>query len=476
MHTLVSSSVSFFESYIQKLPRCNHTRRQYFLLFLTGIICLTGGAAWSTAYLFASKPYISALCLSVILVGFYAIKMAFSGITQKNTLIFSHMILIVCILIPLTDYPLDAIPRSSHSYLLVYAVGGALFLRHERFYVKTVMPFIAFAFYLIYAVSDISFTSELLHPPEHIMTTGVFINYFTSVALIFGILIIFRGDYTNEKYLTYALSKAIKTNQLSVYYQPQINRQGKVVSAEALLRWKHPVRGFIPPDYFIPIAEASGLILPIGYWILERVSNDIHAIKDKIKDITVSVNISPIQLMDAEFPDTLDSILNKNKLSFKSIKFEITEGAFIYDKKYILNVMNEIARKGALWSLDDLGSGYSSLNILNEMPFSEVKIDKHLLKGINHSLKNRVILEKIIEIANDIGMNIVVEGIETQTMADTVFKMGCDLQQGYLYAKPMPLDEFLLFCEQSKTHVVSDNPDITDAYFPPHLADNNDQA
>jgi hypothetical protein len=119
------------------------------------------------------------------------------------------MILIVCILIPLTDYPLAAIPRSSHSYLLVYAVGGALFLRHERFYVKTVMPFIAFAFYLIYAVSDIS-SSELLHPPEHIMTTGVFINYFTSVALIFGILIIFRGDYTNEKYLTYALSKAIK--------------------------------------------------------------------------------------------------------------------------------------------------------------------------------------------------------------------------------------------------------------------------
>jgi hypothetical protein len=88
MHTLVSSSVSFFESYIQKLPRCNHTRRQYFLLFLTGIICLTGGAAWSTAYLFAGKPYISALCLSVILVGFYAIKMAFNGITQKNTLIF----------------------------------------------------------------------------------------------------------------------------------------------------------------------------------------------------------------------------------------------------------------------------------------------------------------------------------------------------------------------------------------------------
>lgn len=180
--------------------------------------------------------------------------------------------------------------------------------------------------------------------------------------------------------------------------------------------------------------------------------------------------------MDAEFPDTLGSILNKNKLSFKSIKFEITEGAFIYDKKYILNVMNDIARKGALWSLDDLGSGYSSLNILNEMPFSEVKIDKHLLKGIDHSLKNRVIIEKIIEIANDVGMNIVVEGIETQTMADTVFKMGCDLQQGYLYAKPMPLDEFLLFCEQSKTHVASDNLDVTDAYFPPCLTDNNDQA
>lgn len=474
MHSLLNSFVCFCESYIQRLPRCNHTRRQYFLLFLTGIICMTGGAAWSTAYLFAGKPYIAALCLSVILVGFYAMKMAFNGITKQNTLIFSHLILIVCTVIPLTDFPLAAIPRSSHSYLLVYAVGGALFLRHERFYVKTVMPFLAFVFYLIYSVSDISFTSELLHPPEYIMTKGVFINYVTAVALIFGILIIFRGDYTNEKYLTYALSKAIKTKQLSVYYQPQIDRQGKVVSAEALLRWKHPVRGFIAPDYFIPIAEASGLILPIGYWVLERVGDDMLALKNKIKDITVSVNISPIQLTDAAFPDTVDSILNKNNLNLKNIKLEITEGAFIYDKKHILHVMNEFTRKGALWSLDDLGSGYSSLNILNEMPFSEVKIDKNLLKGIDHSLKNRVILEKIIEIANDVGMNIVVEGIETQTMADTVFKMGCDLQQGYLYAKPMPLDEFLLFCAQNNTQDVRYVREVTGDYFPETLTDNNE--
>ncbi|VTP13577.1 Cyclic di-GMP phosphodiesterase Gmr [Phytobacter ursingii] len=474
MHSLLNSFVCFCESYIQRLPRCNHTRRQYFLLFLTGIICLTGGTAWSTAYLFADKPYIAALCLSVILVGCYAMKMAFNGITKQNTLIFSHLILIVCTVIPLTDYPLAAIPRSSHSYLLVYAVGGALFLRHERFYVKTVMPFLAFVFYLIYSVSDLSFTSELLHPPEYIMTKGVFINYVTAVALIFGILIIFRGDYTNEKYLTYALSKAIKTKQLSVYYQPQIDRQGKVVSAEALLRWKHPVRGFIAPDYFIPIAEASGLILPIGYWVLERVGDDMLALKNRIKDITVSVNISPIQLMDTEFPDIIDSILNKNNLSLKNIKLEITEGAFIYDKKYILNVMNELTGKGALWSLDDLGSGYSSLNILNEMPFGEVKIDKNLLKGIDYSLKNRVILEKIIEIANDVDMNIVVEGIETQTMADTVFKMGCDLQQGYLYAKPMPLDEFLLFCAQNNTQDARYGRDVAGDYLPGLLADNNE--
>ncbi|PZQ96425.1 MAG: hypothetical protein DI539_30150 [Flavobacterium psychrophilum] len=110
------------------------------------------------------------------------------------------------------------------------------------------------------------------------------------------------------------------------------------------------------------------------------------------------------------------------------------------------------------------------------MPFSEVKIDKHLLKGIDHSLKNRVILEKIIEIANDVGMNIVVEGIETQTIADTVFKMGCDLQQGYLYAKPMPLEEFLLFCEQYNIRVATCTPDVAGNYSPPHLVDNNAQA
>lgn len=438
----------FFESYIQNLPRCNHTRRQFFFLFLIGVICLAGGTGWSVAYILAGKPYIAALCMSVVLVGCYAMRMAFSGITKKKVLIFSHLILIVCILIPLTDYPVDGIPRSSHSYLLAYAVGGALFLRYEQFYVKTVMPFIAFAFYLVYSVSGISFTAEILRPPVYIMAKGVFINYFTSISLIFGMLLISRSNYTDEKCLTWALAKSLKANQLTVYYQPQINREGKVISAEALLRWKHHTKGFISPEHFIPIAEASGLILPIGYWMLERVGDDLLEIRKKVTDMTLSVNISPVQLMDAEFIDTISKIFKNNTLNYKLIKFEITEGAFIYDKAYIYKIMNDLTKKGILWSLDDLGSGYASLNILNEMPFDEVKIDKNLLRGIDQSHKNRVILEKIIEIANDVGLNIVVEGIETQSLAETVFAMGCDVQQGYYYAHPMPLAEFISFCER----------------------------
>lgn len=445
----IQSAISSVESYIHQLPRENHKRRQCFLLFLTGIICCIGGTGWSSAYIYSDKPYLAVICASVVILGIHSLYTAFNGLKKRDIFIFSHLILFVCIIISLTDYPLIDTPRSSHTYLLVYSIGGILFLRNESVYFKNYLPLLSLFIYFIFSVSDISFTSEKLHPPVSIMINGVYVNYAVCLLLIFGILVIYRSDYTNEKYIEYALAKAIIRNELFICYQPQIDNKGQIRSAEALLRWKHPTKGLIPPDSFIPVAEASGIILPLGYWVLERVCKDMRKMNSQNINIKVSVNLSPLQLMESSFTYNIQSILNKELISFKDITFEITESTFYYDKEKVATIMNELSKKGLSWSLDDLGSGYASLNVLNEMPFDEVKIDRALLKNGINNLKNIIIIENVIEMAKKTGMSVVVEGVETEEMAQMLFKMGNVMLQGFHYTKPLPVDGFITYMKKN---------------------------
>ena len=453
MQEKIQSAISFVESYIHRLPHENHKRRQCFLLFLTGIICCVGGVGWSGAYIYSNKPYLAAICLSVVTLGIYSLYTAVKGLRKRDISIFSHLILFICIIISLTDYPLIDTPRSSHTYLLVYSIGGVLFLRNESAYFKNYIPLFSLLLYFIFSVSDISFTSENFHPPISIMLNGVYVNYAVCLLLIFGILVIYRSDYTNEKYIEYALAKAIIRNELFVCYQPQIDNNGHIQSAEALLRWKHPTKGFIPPDSFIPVAESSGLIIPLGYWVLEQVCRDMRTMNSHNINIKVSVNLSPLQLMEPCFTYKTQSILSKESMSFNDITLEITESTFFYDKKKIAIVMNDLSEKGVSWSLDDLGSGYASLNVLNEMPFDEVKIDRALLKNGVTNLKNIIIIENVIEMAKKTGMSVVVEGVETEEMAQVLFKMGNVILQGFHYSRPLPVDEFITFMK--KNHQVN---------------------
>jgi len=170
-------------------------------------------------------------------------------------------------------------------------------------------------------------------------------------------------------------------------------------------------------------------------------------------NIKVSVNLSPLQLMEPCFTHKTQSILSKESMSFNDITLEITESTFFYDKKRIAMIMNDLSEKGVSWSLDDLGSGYALLNVLNEMPFDEVKIDRALLKNGVTNLKNIIIIENVIEMAKKTGVSVVVEGVETEEMAQILFKMGNVILQGFHYSRPLPVDEFITFMK--KNHQVN---------------------
>lgn len=157
--------------------------------------------------------------------------------------------------------------------------------------------------------------------------------------------------------------------------------------------------------------------------------------------------------MEPCFTHKTQSILSKESMSFNDVTLEITESTFFYDKKRIAMIMNDLSEKGVSWSLDDLGSGYASLNVLNEMPFDEVKIDRALLKNGVTNLKNIIIIENVIEMAKKTGVSVVVEGVETEEMAQILFKMGNVILQGFHYSRPLPVDEFIKFMK--KNHQVN---------------------
>lgn len=236
------------------------------------------------------------------------------------------------------------------------------------------------------------------------------------------------------------LRKAIKNSQLEVYYQPQINlASGAIVSAEALLRWQHADRGFIPPDEFIPLAEKSQLIGPIGEWVLRQVCFDMKAWRDAGLNVTtVSLNVSLVQFQLGRFPELVSKALADFGLEPHRLILEITESFFEADSGGIKADLNKLSSMGVRLSLDDFGTGYSSLSHLKNYPFTEIKIDKSFVWQLNDDGYGEAIVRAVQAVAQAIGAHTVAEGVESASHAEKLQELGCNIGQGFYYNRPMP--------------------------------------
>ncbi len=239
------------------------------------------------------------------------------------------------------------------------------------------------------------------------------------------------------------LSAAIKNGEISLYYQPlaSARKEGdsEIIGFEALARWRHPVRGFVPPSDFIPLAEESGLIFEMGQWILREACREAASWPVPLR---VAVNLSPAQFMHGDVVSLVHSILLETGLAPGRLELEITEGVLIEDFERGLALLRRLKGLGVRISMDDFGSGYSSLSYLQAFPFDKIKIDRAFVVNLGRNPQSAAIVRAVISLGHGLEMSIVAEGVETQEQLSFLAEEGCDAIQGYFIGKPLPIDQY----------------------------------
>jgi diguanylate cyclase (GGDEF)-like protein/PAS domain S-box-containing protein len=239
------------------------------------------------------------------------------------------------------------------------------------------------------------------------------------------------------------LRQAIRKNQFLLYYQPQVDR-GTLIGAEALIRWRHPERGILLPGEFIPLAEETGLILPLGRWVLETACAQIAAWakRKETAQIKVAVNISARQFCQPDFVRKVLSLLNRTGANPQNLELELTESTLVDNVEGVIAKMKALKSHGVRFSLDDFGTGYSSLSYLKRLPLDLLKIDRSFVRDMLADAGSGAIAQAIISLGQVMGLAVIAEGVETEEQREFLSRLGCHSVQGYLFDRPLPLAEF----------------------------------
>jgi EAL domain-containing protein (putative c-di-GMP-specific phosphodiesterase class I) len=241
-----------------------------------------------------------------------------------------------------------------------------------------------------------------------------------------------------------SLRDALERDELRIQYQAQVNLQdGRIIGCEALVRWQHPEFGMIYPEKFIPLAEETGLIVSINYWVLEQAIRQCRAWHDAGFDtLTMSVNLSALQFRQHNLLQQIRDLLDKHGLQAHALELELTEGILMQGVERTLATLHELTEMGVIISIDDFGTGYSSLSYLKRFPIQQLKIDQSFVRDVTTDASDATMVRTIILMAHSLKLHVIAEGVETQAQADFLKQCGCERAQGYYFRCPVSGDDF----------------------------------
>jgi diguanylate cyclase (GGDEF)-like protein/PAS domain S-box-containing protein len=250
--------------------------------------------------------------------------------------------------------------------------------------------------------------------------------------------------------LVVQMRSAIEKQQFELYYQPKLHlRSGLMTRAEVLVRWNHPTRGLLVPAQFIPLSERTGVIRSMTDWILDRALQQCRIWQDEGAPVHLAVNISAKSLQDQALPVKVQAALDRWHIDPRFLKLEITESSIMADPAHALAIMSMLQSMGVRLSVDDFGTGFSSLTHLRQLPIDEIKIDKSFVSGMTESEADAAIVRTVIDLARNLGKQVCAEGVETEAQWNRLYEMGCDLAQGYWISRPLPADGLMKWLTDS---------------------------
>lgn len=419
------------------------TRREKIgaILSLTGYSCVSVGLAWTACYLYFGRAELSVVFVVLVAVGVLALRRSQRS-DGSSLLIVAHGILFAICSIALIDASIAWVPRSVHLFLLPLAAGAAFTFEPRERYGSTLFPLMCLAIFVAFATGALDWLGPGISPPLQVRAVGAITNTALSMTLLAAIFAIYRRDSGKRLRLERELGRAVRNGEIQVHYQPQVLASGAVTGVEALVRWRHPSGDLLPPDVFIPLAEESTLIRDIGLEVLRQACQTLvqwSADPDRQR-LRVAVNISPAQLLDETFVTTVCAVIQSAGARPELLEFELTESAPCLDVTSVIQKMKALETFGVAWALDDFGTGYSSLATLRTLPVTKIKIDRQFVDEATSQERAQKLLEKIVEISQVMGMSALAEGVETHAQRDLLVGLGCRHFQGYLFARPMPLN------------------------------------
>ena len=268
--------------------------------------------------------------------------------------------------------------------------------------------------------------------------------------MLFALLHILQSDTAERSMLDRDLEVALREQQFVLHYQPQLNRAGKVMGAEVLIRWQHPQRGLVAPAEFIGHAEKTGMIIPIGQWVLAQAVRQLRIWRDdpRYAGIGLAVNISQKQFRQASFVPDMLRLIDEHAIDARRLDLELTETLIVQDIDDLLRKMTALVERGVRFSLDDFGTGFSSLSHLKRLPLNTLKIDRSFICDVLTDSSSETIVRTVIALGQSMGMTVIAEGVETEAQQQFLLSNGCMQFQGYLFSKPLPLQAFTEFVDK----------------------------
>ncbi len=410
----------------------------------SGIITILIGLGWGTAFVLFDRPLLAAMHVVLIAFGVCLLWLAYQRRLKAASLLAAHFLPLFIAVSCLFDNVPEGVHRATQMHFLSVALGGYFVYRSGGIYMKYVIPALCLVGFAVFSNTSIGIHDPALVIPENVAAIGVWTNTITAVIELTFIVLIMNADLSVRRMMDVEMRKAIANGDFALHYQPQFNDAGVVVGAEALIRWPHAKMGNIPPAEFIPLAEETGLIVPIGNWVLRAACAQLAQweVQPETRHLTMSVNVSASQFRQPDFVQGVCEIVRLSGVTPSKLKLELTESMFIDNIEATIAKMNALRAIGILWSLDDFGTGYSSLSVLHRFPLRQIKIDKAFVRDMLTNRSNMVVTEAIITLAEKLGLQVLAEGVETPQQLDRLREAGCVMYQGYLFSPPVDIAAF----------------------------------